>query len=91
MILDDLSPQTKAEFVRKTIGSLLAEKELMQTIKELFNQNNSLKNTAEALHIHINTLHYRLKKVKDITGLSTNNLQQLLVLYLALAIAEDQG
>jgi carbohydrate diacid regulator len=89
MILDDLSPQTKTEFVAKTIGPLLAEKELTQTIKELFNQNNSLKNTAEALHIHINTLHYRLKKVKDITGLSTTNLQQLLVLYLALIIAED--
>ena len=89
MILDDLSPQTKAEFVSKTIGPLLAEEELTQTVKELFHQNNSLKNTAEALHIHINTLHYRLKKVKDITGLSTTNLQQLLILYLALTIAEE--
>lgn len=89
MILDDLSFKTKMEFINRTIGRLLDEKELLETIKELFNQNHSLKNTAAALHIHINTLHYRFKKIADLTQLDINNVQDLLNLFLALILLDE--
>jgi carbohydrate diacid regulator len=89
MIIDDLSPETKKEFVSKTIEPL-TEKELMETLKELFKQNHSLKKTAESLHIHINTLHYRLKKINEITGFNTSNIRDLLILYLALCILDEK-
>ncbi|MBM4761023.1 sugar diacid recognition domain-containing protein [Bacillus sp. B15-48] len=90
MILDDLSPETKSEFVDRTIGPLLPDSELTDTLKELFKQNHSLKKTAEALHIHINTLHYRLKKIKDITDFSTANINDLFILFLALIILDEK-
>ncbi len=88
MIMDDLTHETKQEFVLKTIGRLINEQELLQTLRELFKQNNSLKKTAESLHIHVNTLHYRIKRIQEITNLNPSNVEDLLTLYLAVIILE---
>lgn len=90
MILDELTPATKSDFIKRTIGGILAEKELVETVQELFRQNDSLKNTANKLHIHINTLHYRLKKIEEITGLDSSNIHHLLTLYLAILFLDKQ-
>jgi carbohydrate diacid regulator len=90
MLLDALNPTLKREFISRSIGSLLHEKELLQTIQELFSQNNSMKLTAASLHIHINTLHYRLKKIEDLTGLDLKKTNDMITLYLALLILEEQ-
>lgn len=88
MIMDELSTNTKLEFIQRTIGSIILDKELLETLRELINQNHSLKNTAEKLHIHINTLHYRLKKLEEMTGLNHQNLDDLLSLKIALHILD---
>jgi carbohydrate diacid regulator len=90
MILDELTPATKSDFIKRTIGGILAEKELVETVQELFRQNHSLKNTANKLHIHINTLHYRLKKIEEITALDSSNIHHLLTLYLAILFLDEQ-
>ncbi|MGZ4159657.1 MAG: CdaR family transcriptional regulator [Neobacillus sp.] len=90
MILDELTPATKSDFIKRTIGGILAEKELVETVQELFRQNHSLKNTANKLHIHINTLHYRLKKIEEITRLDSSNIHHLLTLYLAILFLDKQ-
>jgi carbohydrate diacid regulator len=84
MVLDELSPKTITDFLNRTIGPILTEKELLVTLRELFRQNNSLKKTSDQLHIHINTLHYRLKKIQDCTNLNSSNIDDLLKLYLAI-------
>jgi carbohydrate diacid regulator len=84
MVLDELSPKTITDFIHRTIGPIVSEKELINTLRELFKQNYSLKKTSDQLHIHINTLHYRLKKIKDSTKLNTSNTHDLLILYLAI-------
>lgn len=89
MISGELSAAVKSEFIERTIGPILAEKELMETVQELFRQNHSLKRTAETLHIHINTLHYRLKKVEELTGLDSGNIHDLLCLYMAVLFLEE--
>jgi carbohydrate diacid regulator len=90
MILDELSPATKSDFINRTIAEILAEKELVETIRELFRQNHSLKKTAAKLHIHINTLHYRLKKAEELTGLNPSNIHDLLKMYLAILFLDEQ-
>jgi carbohydrate diacid regulator len=80
MISEEISPKTKADFVNRTIGPLLKEVELLETLKELFKQNHSLKNTSNKLHIHINTLHYRLKKAEELTQLNPSNVRDLLII-----------
>ncbi|HEY2419961.1 MAG TPA: sugar diacid recognition domain-containing protein [Neobacillus sp.] len=89
MIIDDLTPATKSDFINRTIGTILKEKELIETIQELFKQNHSLKNTAKNLHIHINTLHYRLKKIMELTSLDSTNIHDLLTLYLAILLLDE--
>ncbi|WP_080846864.1 CdaR family transcriptional regulator [Cytobacillus gottheilii] len=88
LILDELSADTKRDYLAKTLSPLQDEDDLMLTIKELFQQNQSLKKTAEALHIHINTLHYRINKIKTLTGLSLNNVYDVTALYLAFLLLD---
>ncbi|MGL5086176.1 MAG: PucR family transcriptional regulator, partial [Clostridium sp.] len=47
--------------------------ELMETIITLMENNGERSKTAEVLHIHRNTLNYRLTKIEEITGLIFNN------------------
>lgn len=91
MISGELRPDVKSEYIQRTIGAILSEQELLDTLAELFRQNHSLKNTALALHIHINTLHYRLKKIEELTKLAPSRIHDLLCLYLALTFLEEQS
>ncbi len=90
MIFEEISPKTKSDFISRTIGPLLKEVDLLETLNELFKQNHSLKNTSNKLHIHINTLHYRLKKAEELTQLSPNNIHDLLTMYLAFLFLDEQ-
>lgn len=89
MLMDEIKPETKSDYIKRTIGPLKEHPEVLETLKELFRQNHSLKKTAESMHIHINTLHYRLKKIEDFTGLSTGNAQQLFILYMACLLLDE--
>lgn len=89
MISEEIQPHTKADFILRTIGPLLNEADMLETLKELFRQNFSLKNTSNTLHIHINTLHYRLKKVEDLTQLNPNNIHDLVTLYLGILFLDE--
>jgi carbohydrate diacid regulator len=89
MITGELSSDTKSEYIQRTIGPLLKENDLLETLAELFKQDRSLKNTAQSLYIHINTLHYRLKKIEELTHLNTNRIYDLLCLYLAVLLLNE--
>lgn len=89
IVLEEVNSETKSEFIKRTIGPLLSDQELILTISELFKHNHSLKNTAEAMHIHINTLHYRLKKVEELTKLRLGNVHELVTIFLALHFLDE--
>ena len=73
MCLQDISFETREQFLERTIESLLSSPELMHTLRLFIDYNQSYKQTAKQLHIHINTLHYRLKRLKNIQDLIQNN------------------
>ncbi|MBO9128475.1 sugar diacid recognition domain-containing protein [Bacillus sp. 165] len=89
MCLQDIQSHTRTEFLQRTIKVLLDEKELLYTLKLFMETNQSYKQTAETLHIHINTLHYRFKKIENLTGLNPKNFKDLVTLYISLALLED--
>ncbi|MDQ1000637.1 carbohydrate diacid regulator [Neobacillus niacini] len=89
MVTGELTSDIKAEYIQRTIAPLLTEKDLLETLVELFKQNHSLKNTAQSLHIHINTLHYRLKKIEELTHLNPNSIHDLFCLYLAVLFLDE--
>ncbi|WKA55533.1 CdaR family transcriptional regulator [Planococcus shixiaomingii] len=59
---------------------------LCQTLTLYFACNKNHAETAAQLMIHRHTLSYRLKKIKDITGLDPSEFQDAVVLHLALTI-----
>ncbi|MGF1785043.1 helix-turn-helix domain-containing protein [Photobacterium swingsii] len=56
---------------------------LLKTLKTFFVQNCDLAQTCQQLHIHRNTLRYRLEKIEQETSLNINNIQDKTRLYLA--------
>ncbi|MGF1750305.1 sugar diacid recognition domain-containing protein [Vibrio cionasavignyae] len=57
---------------------------LVKTLRVFFEQNCDLAQTCEVLHIHRNTLRYRLDKIEQETTLNINRLEDKIQLYLAL-------
>ena len=74
--------------VSYTLGHLLDDnnEELFYTLKMFFKCNHSVKNTAEELYVHTNTIHYRLSKIEDILGISLNDSNALLQLQVCISI-----
>ncbi|PGZ95981.1 carbohydrate diacid regulator [Bacillus pseudomycoides] len=89
MCLQDITPHTREEFLQRTIHKLHTETELMQTLRLFIENNQSYKQTAKMLHIHINTLHYRLKKVEEHTKLDPKQIKDLVILYFALLLLDN--
>lgn len=40
------------------------------------------------MHVHINTLHYRLKRIQDLTTLDPKRMQDAMLFYLALLLLD---
>lgn len=63
---------------------------LRKTLAAWFTHNRHPTQTAQALHIHRNTLDYRLSKISEITGLNLDHLDDLLLLYIGLQLKSPQ-
>jgi purine catabolism regulator len=67
-----------ARFYRKTLGRLInhddnKNAELVETLEAFFECHGNLSQTANRLHIHRNTLTYRLEQIATITQLDLND------------------
>jgi PucR family transcriptional regulator, purine catabolism regulatory protein len=58
--------------------------ELLKTLEAFFANLGNLARTADALHVHRNTLLYRIERVEAIGGLKLENAEDRLALWLAL-------
>ncbi|MDF2608302.1 MAG: Transcriptional regulator [Bacillales bacterium] len=70
MLLREIPNDIKKEYLKRTIDPLIYDEQLIGTLKYFFKNNLSIKETAEEMHIHINTLHYRLNLVTFYLGTS---------------------
>src|SRR5690606_27872390 len=85
MLIHETSNKVQNEYVKRTIATLIIEDfTLVDTLLEFIKQNQSLKETAKSLHIHVNTLSYRLNKIEEYTGLHPKNFTDLVTLYLGI-------
>lgn len=89
------APKNELEgYIEETLGPLLRydrdkNGELVTTLCVYFQSNQQMKVTSEVLHIHANTLIYRLKRVEEITGRTLTKVEDLLALHTALEFFED--
>ncbi|MBW7884175.1 MAG: helix-turn-helix domain-containing protein [Caldilineaceae bacterium] len=80
-----------ARFYRKTLGKLInhddsKNAELVQTLEAFFICHGNLSQTAARLHIHRNTLTYRLDQISSITQLDLDDADARFSLQLALKL-----
>ena len=71
--------QQTAEIFSKQDKELVLQK----TITAYIEHNEELAKVCEQLHIHRNTLNYRLDKIHELTGLNPHNGKDLILLYMA--------
>lgn len=90
LVLQSLPLPVCEDFIRRTVEPLKEEPVLLGDLMTWFNENQSMQNTAKKLHIHKNTLMYRLQKIERLTGLSVTSTHDLFLLYLGLQLLEER-
>jgi sugar diacid utilization regulator len=60
--------------------------ELLATLACYFRENNSPQRTAQSLHVHPNTVAYRIRRVQEITGLRLDTYRDRLMAQVAIEI-----
>lgn len=88
ILLGSISEDIKTYFLEKTI-SKLTEKE-QKLLKTYFANNMSLKETAEQLYLHKNTLQYQLDKIWKTTEYNPRNFKDATVLYVGLKLLTNR-
>ncbi|MFF3643265.1 helix-turn-helix domain-containing protein [Streptomyces sp. NPDC002564] len=76
-------------FTTRTLGPLTDEDDasrrtLLHTLETFLAHHGSWARTAEALHLHVNTVHYRMQRIESLTGRDLARLDHKLDLYAAL-------
>jgi len=84
-----LLPHGRAERVDGVLAPLRDERpEVMQTLRSYFEQDLDIIACARALHLHPNSLRYRLAKIEKALGRSLRSPQTIADVYLALRAGE---
>lgn len=77
-------------FYRETLGELASERyandEFISTLETYFEEHGNLSQTASKLHVHRNTLLYRMDRIEQIGSFDLNNPETRLAVNLALKI-----
>ncbi|MFF9008605.1 helix-turn-helix domain-containing protein [Streptomyces goshikiensis] len=82
-LLAGVPREVRSVFGTRTLGAL-GEGMLRETLEVFLANNCSWTRTAEALHLHVNTVHYRIERVETLTGRDLSRLDHKLDLYAAL-------
>ncbi|MDQ0160977.1 CdaR family transcriptional regulator [Aeribacillus alveayuensis] len=84
-LLASIPEKLRNEFIDQFFsGKHQLNTELIHTLEVLFNCQLKMKDTAEALHIHRNTLQYRLDRIQHQIGLDPRNFHDAVILLVLL-------
>ncbi|RMC99532.1 hypothetical protein D9O40_11825 [Clostridium autoethanogenum] len=80
-----------SEYCNKTLGSIKKydsenKSELVKTLNTYFKFNMNKKVVSKELHIHPETLRYRLSKIEDLTGYSLHNSEGIFALQMGIKL-----
>lgn len=75
----------------KNLGQLIEQDNdtdcsLLPTIRTLLDSGFSMKSTADSLHIHVNTLYYRINKIEQLLGIDLSKMSTQVELYIAIKV-----
>ena len=89
ILLGNLSDDTKNFYLEKTM-SKLTQKDL-RLLQTYFSTNMSLKDTADQLYLHKNTLQYQLDRIGKTTGYNPRSFKDAALLYIGLKLMANEG
>ncbi|MEU3027978.1 PucR family transcriptional regulator [Streptomyces incarnatus] len=95
-LLTGVPAQVRAAYTRSVLGPLLDIRgtsaiPLLETLTTFLACDGSWARTAEALHLHVNTVHYRIGRIERLTGRDLSRLTDRLDLWAALLCRTDAG
>jgi DNA-binding PucR family transcriptional regulator len=85
--------ETLREFATDILGEVLRHEkkhhsEYISTLMCYFQENNSPQRASKLLHVHPNTVTYRIHRIEEITGLDLNTYRDRLAAQVALEIID---
>ncbi|MET9294079.1 helix-turn-helix domain-containing protein [Streptomyces sp. NPDC003077] len=88
-LLAGVPEDVRAAYRAKTLGPLVgagsaAHRVLLETLEVFLAHNCSWARTAEALRLHVNTVHYRVRRIQELVGRDVSRLEHALDLRAAL-------
>lgn len=91
LFTEDVADGVKVEYLHKVFRKIGYEElcQWMGILEAYFEAEGSLKAASHALHIHKNTLTYKLKKLEELTGYDVRLLSQASVFYMAVMFFRD--
>lgn len=78
-------------FAADVLGDLGAQPDLLETLTVWFSCNGSPQRTARQLHVHPNTVTYRVRRIEEITGLRLDHYRDRLMAQVACEIVGVLG
>ncbi|WP_440706053.1 CdaR family transcriptional regulator [Heyndrickxia oleronia] len=88
VLLDRLDKWTIRQFCDRILGNL--PEKLIETLEHFFANHLNLSETAKSLYIHRNSLIYRMKKIKEVTGYDPQKFNHATTLQMAIWILHMQ-
>lgn len=90
VLLSALNTGWQAGQLRAPLEKLGKNKDMLhRTLTTWFANDGHPAATAEALHIHRNTLDYRLRRIGELTGLDLGRLEDRFLLYISVLLSSD--
>ncbi|HWD01389.1 MAG TPA: helix-turn-helix domain-containing protein [Amycolatopsis sp.] len=96
LLLAAVPADLRRSFGEKVLGPVVAydaahNSELVATLKSFLEHSGSWTQTAAALHLHVNTLRYRVSRIAELTGRNLGRFADRVDLYLAGCFVQDWG
>ena len=86
ILLANVSGNIRDTYLEQTLGKLT--KEDCEILRMYYDSGMSLKETANHLFIHYNTLQYRLNRIREVSGYDPRDFKQAVVLYIGTRILQ---
>ncbi|GAA3983721.1 hypothetical protein GCM10023085_77350 [Actinomadura viridis] len=88
-LLDSVPERTRWSFRTRLLGPLeeydsIRQADLMHTLEVFLACSGSWNRTATRLHVHVNTLRYRIRRIEELTGRDLGTLEDRVDFFLAL-------
>ncbi|MFE2415291.1 PucR family transcriptional regulator [Streptomyces hokutonensis] len=90
-LLTGVPTEVRTAFSRTVLGELRGNAVLLETLETFLACDGSWARTAEALHLHVNSVHYRIGRIEHFTGRDLSRLYDRLALWAALLRRTDSA